>query len=263
MRWTDEMRIDTPEQIGLDLELAGLGSRFVAWFVDAVWKTLLSVVIGVVGLVLLALLSQVNPFEESAKLVGALLLGLLTAVSLGYGVYFEARWNGQTPGKWFAHVRVVRLGGAPVDVVAALVRNALAAVDYLPAFHLLGATLVLLTANRQRLGDLAAGTVVVRERHAGDAPDAGEELIEDAAPDVRFKPGELAALAPTDRAVIRSFLQRYRDMDRKGRERLGVRMAAGYCRKTGYPGRPPEDGAEARAFLAALLRDLDQYRRHG
>ncbi len=263
MRWTDEMRIDTPEQIGLDLELAGLGSRFVAWFVDAVWKALLSVVIGVVGLVILALLSRANPFEESAPLVLALVLGLITTVSLGYGVYFEARWNGQTPGKWFAHVRVVRLGGAPVDVVAALVRNALAAVDYLPAFHLLGAVLVLTTANRQRLGDLAAGTVVVRERHAGDAPDSGDELIEGAAADVRFKPAELAALEPTDRAVIRSFLQRYDDMDRRGRERLARRMAAGYRRKTGHAGRPPEDDDEARAFLAALLRDLEQYRRHG
>jgi uncharacterized RDD family membrane protein YckC len=263
MRWTDEMRIDTPELIGLDLELAGLGSRFVAWFVDGLVKSLLSFTVITLGLVLLALVASANPFDGSVMLVLALILGIHAAVSLGYGVYFEARWNGQTPGKMFARIRVVRLGGAPVDAVAALVRNALAVVDYLPTLHILGATFILLTANRQRLGDLAAGTVVVRERYAGDAPDAGEELLEHADPDVRFKPDELAALEPTDRTVIRSFLQRYHDMGRAGRERLGVRMAAGYCRKTGYPGRPPEDGGEARAFLAALLRDLEQYRRHG
>lgn len=262
MRWTDEMRIDTPEQIGLDLELAGLGSRFVAWFIDAVWKSLLSLAVVTLGLVLLTLVGGANPFEGSSKLVLALVIAILSAVWLGYGVYFEARWNGQTPGKWFARIRVVRLGGAPVDVVAAAVRNALAVVDSLPSFHLLGATVILLTANRQRLGDLAAGTVVVRERYAGDAPDSGDELLEIAAPDLRFKPAELAALEPGDRAVIRSFLQRYREMEPDGRERLAVRMAANFQRKTGSAGRPPEDGYEARVFLASLLRDLEQYRRH-
>ncbi|QDU22872.1 RDD family protein [Urbifossiella limnaea] len=263
MRWTDEMRVDTPEQIGLDFELAGLGSRLVAAFVDGVLKVLLGFVVGTLGLVLVALLTTASPFDGSPTLVVALIAGFFTALSLGYGVYFEARWNGQTPGKWFAHVRVVRLGGGPVDATAAAVRNALALVDQLPIFYVLGATLVLLTTNRQRLGDLAAGTVVIRERYAADAPDSAEELLEYATADVAFTPAQLATLAPDDRAVIRAFLQRYPDMDRAGRERLAVRMAARFHRTTGYAAaRPPDDG-EARAFLASLLRDLEQYRRHG
>lgn len=263
MRWTDEMRVDTPEQIGLDFELAGLGSRFVAWFIDVVWIVLLFVVGITAGFMLIVVLSGANPFEESGLLVGALLVAGYYAVSLGYGVYFEARWNGQTPGKWFAHVRVVRLGGGPIDAAAAAIRNALCAVDSLPIFYILGATLVLLTGNRQRLGDLAAGTVVIRERYAGDAPEDSDELLDYATAEVAFTPAQLAALAPGDRAVIRAFLQRFPDMERDGRERLAVRMAARFHRTTGYAGRPPDDGYDARAFLASLLRDLEQYRRHG
>ncbi|MBN9521422.1 RDD family protein [bacterium] len=264
MRWADEMRIDTPEQIGLDLELAGLGSRFVAQMVDWVWKVLLSLVLGMIGAIVFALLGAANPFESPSKVLAAVLVTLLYLVWLGYGVYFEVRWNGQTPGKRFAHIRVVRLGGAPVDAVSAGVRNLLAAGDFLPSFFLLGSTLILLTANRQRLGDLAAGTIVVRERWAGEGPESEDELFKDAPPEIAFTPAQLAALDPTDRAVIRSLLQRLPGMERAGRERLAVRMAARFHRKTGFTAvPPPAEGGDARAFLASLLRDLDQFVRHG
>lgn len=264
MRWADEMRIDTPEQIGLDLELAGLGSRFVAKTVDWFWKALLSLVLLAIGLFVLALAGGANPFENPSKVLIAVLVALAYLVWLGYGVYFEARWNGQTPGKRFAHIRVIRLGGAPVDAVAAAVRNLLGGADFLPGFYFLGATLILLTANRQRLGDMAAGTVVVRERWAGEAPESEDELLKHASPEVAFTPGQLAGLAPADRVVIRSLLQRFPGMDRAGREQLAVRMAASFHRKTGFAAAPPPaDGHDARAFLASLLRDLTQYLRHG
>jgi uncharacterized RDD family membrane protein YckC len=256
------MRIDTPEQIGLDLELAGLGSRFVAQVVDWVWKCLLAFFAGGLGLIILALFNA-KPVDQPSKFLVAVVVAVIYLLMLGYGVYFEARWNGQTPGKRFARIRVVRQGGAPVDGVAAGVRNLLAVADFLPAGLLLGAVLILLTPNRQRLGDLAAGTIVVRERSVGPGPEEEDELIEFASAEVVFTPTQLDGLVPADRAVIRSFLQRYREMDRAGGDRLGVKMAAVFRRKTGYTAhRPPADGDEARVFLASLLRDYEQYRRH-
>lgn len=263
MRWSDEMRIETPEQIGLDLELAGLGSRFVAQVIDWVCKGVLSLFLVAVGVILSGLAGAANPFDNPSKVLVAVVVALLYLVWLAYGVYFEARWNGQTPGKWFAHVRVVKAGGGPCDPVAAGVRNLLAVADSLPAGLLLGAVLILLTPNRQRLGDLAAGTVVVRERHAGAGPESADELVEHASDEVVFTPAQLAAVAPADRVLIRSFLQRFLDMDPAGRDRLGVRMAAGFHVKTGYTAHAtPTNGDEARVFLASLLRDYDAFRRH-
>src|SRR5436190_675148 len=167
MRWMDEMRIETPEQIGVDLELAGLGTRFLAQVIDWFWKVLLSFALVLVGGLLYGLLMQVDPVANASTMTTALVVGVLYVLWLGYGIYFELRWNGQTPGKRVVGIRAVQQNGAPLDARAACVRNLLAIADFLPALQLLGAIMILLTTNRQRLGDLAAGTVVIRERAAG------------------------------------------------------------------------------------------------
>jgi uncharacterized RDD family membrane protein YckC len=257
------MRIETPEQIGVDLELAGLGSRFLAQLADWFWKILLSLVLLGIGLLFMVLAGATNPFENASPLFIASIVTALYLVWLGYGIFFELRWNGQTPGKQSAQIRVIRQGGAPIDVQAAAVRNLLAVADFLPAFHMLGALLILLTPNRQRLGDLAAGTIVVRERVVRTGPDEVEHLIEHASEEFAFTAEQLAAVVPSDIAIIRSFLQRYKSMDRPSRERLGLEIAERLQRKTGSsPGDDLLDGGAARTYLASLLRDWEQYRRH-
>jgi uncharacterized RDD family membrane protein YckC len=263
MRFSDEMRIETPEQIGVDLELAGLGSRFVAQMIDWLWKFVFTMLLVVVGSITMGLLGDGKMLEHPTMLAAALVVSIIYVLWLGAGIYFEVRWNGQTPGKRFAGIRVIRIGGAPLDAQAACVRNLLAVADFLPTFHLLGAILILLTTNRQRLGDLAAGTIVIRERSAGVSPEFGDELTAHASDAVRFTPTQLSALAPTDRAIIRSFLQRYNAMNRDGRERLALKMADNIVRKTGFVLQVDfQDGEEARVFLASLLRDLEEYHRH-
>jgi hypothetical protein len=105
---------------------------------------------------------------------------------------------------------------------------------------------------------------VVRERVAAAGPDTGDELTEFASDEYSFTPTQLDALDASDRAVLRSFLQRFRGMDRRGRERLALKMADTYARKTNYPlAEPIEDDDEAIVFLASLFRDLEEFRRHG
>ncbi|OWK42239.1 RDD family protein [Fimbriiglobus ruber] len=263
MRWADEMRIETPEQIGVDLELSGLGSRFVAQIIDWFWKILFTLLLALVCGVAASLLGKVDLPDDPSVLLISVAVSLIYILWLGAGIYCETMWNGQTPGKRFAGIRVIRQGGGPIDARSACVRNFLAVADFLPGFYLLGALLILLTSNRQRLGDLAAGTIVVRERSAGAAPDEDEHLMAHASDAFRFSPTHLKALAPGDRAIIRSFLQRYEGMDPDGRNRLVFRMADGFVQKTGYvPTIDIDDSHTARAFLASLLRDLDELRRH-
>ena len=108
----DEVAIETPEQIDLAVEPAGLGSRFVAWVLDWVCKGLAILSLGLVALVFAALLQgDVDGWFEGYYL--GLLLLVVAALVMAYDVYFEVRHNGQTPGKKHAGIRVIRLGGAP------------------------------------------------------------------------------------------------------------------------------------------------------
>jgi uncharacterized RDD family membrane protein YckC len=257
------MRIETPEQIGVDLELAGLGSRFVAQFVDWCIKLVITIVLVLIGAFLL--MPRGQEVENLSPIVAASVISVLYLLWLGYGVYFEVRRNGQTPGKRFARIRVVKQHGGALDARAGFIRNLLAIADFLPAFNLNGALLILLTANRQRLGDLAAGTVVIRERlaGAGELPEETDELLEWASDDYAFSATHLAALTPDDRQIIRSYLQRYRSLNPNGREKLGFKLVDGYVEKMSYPlRREVVDAADAREFLASLLRDYQEHLRH-
>ena len=264
MQWTDDLRIETPEQIDVSLELAGLGSRFVARVLDWLIKLGLAAVVGVLGAVIVGLLG----FTAGAKNVSVYVLTFLVAIFyaffLGYDIYFEVRHNGQSPGKRRAGIRVIREGGAPLDFRSACVRNLLGAADFLPAFYFLGGLLVLLTERNQRLGDLAAGTLVVRERALEAPADVAQEVDRLASPDFAFTSDQLAACFPDGRHILRSFFQRYHQLDDGPRNQLARRLAEEFLRKTSYRlDTPVLDGRRAEVFLASLHRDLEKLARHG
>jgi len=262
MQWTDDFRIETPEQIEVSLELAGLGSRFVARIVDWLIKWGIVMVVGLLGGLVLGLLGGAGA-KWSFILLGYLGV-LFYAFFLGYDIYFEVRSNGQTPGKKHAGIRVIREGGAPLDFRSACVRNLLGAADFLPAFYFLGGLLVLLTERNQRLGDLAAGTLVVRERALEAPADVAQEVDRLASPDFAFTSDQLAACFPDGRHILRSFFQRYHQLDDGPRNQLARRLAEEFLRKTSYRlDTPVLDGRRAEVFLASLHRDLEKLARHG
>jgi uncharacterized RDD family membrane protein YckC len=264
MQWTDELRLETPEQIDVNLELAGLGSRFVAQFVDWMLKLLFSGLLVIAVIIAAGLLGYSQQIEHATVFVQALAVAALYLLWLGYDIYYEAVHNGQTPGKRHAEIRVIRDGGAPLDFQAAAVRNLLGLADLLPAFYILGAVLILFTPRRQRLGDLAAGTIVVRER-ALTAPGETAEAVKRLATDeYAFTARHLAGCTPNDRHVLRSFLQRLDTLTGKSRDRLALQLAKTFLQKTGYePAQPILTGDRAAAFLASLFRDLDEHARRG
>ena len=258
----DEVSIETPEQIELMLEPAGLGARTVAWVVDALLKGLVLLGLALLGL-LFAGLTGADVGDWLSGYYLALLLAAAAGVLMAYDVYFEVRHNGQTPGKRHQGIRVMREGGGPVDFRSACLRWLLAVVDFLPMLYLLGATLILLSRRRQRLGDLAAGTLVIRERTAA-VPDYERIVNRLATEEDVFTPQELASCTAGDRQVLRSFFHRYEEMQTRARRDLAVRLADLFIGKTGH--QLPDAiivGHRAEQYLAALYRDLETQRRHG
>ncbi|MCU1452273.1 MAG: hypothetical protein JWN46_419, partial [Acidimicrobiales bacterium] len=148
MELDDRLRLSTPEGIDLDLIVVGLGSRFVAYLIDFAIQIGLMILLGVlVGLGNLGL---------AGLLVGAFL------VVIASPVLFETFGNGRTPGKRITGLQVVTLDGRPVTFMASVIRNALRVIDALPGPYTVGIVAILASRYHQRVGDLAAGTVVVR-----------------------------------------------------------------------------------------------------
>ena len=145
MQWSDEVKIETPELVEVSLEVAGLGSRFVARLVDWLVKWGILAVLALLVLAILMLMGVAEGLSIVPPLLGALIVGLFYAFLLGFDIYYEVRHNGQTPGKKFAGIRALREGGGPLDFQSACIRNLLGLVDFLPVFYLLGGLLVLLT----------------------------------------------------------------------------------------------------------------------
>lgn len=169
-----EVLITTPENIALEYELAGLGTRFVANAVDTLLQVLLIgalvlvfflIGFGVISLSVWAHHPAIAAFlRHLAEFATAGLIILVFVIFWGYYIYFELRWNGQTPGKRLMGLRVMREGGYPVNAYGAAARNLLRVVDFLPIFPVLGVICVMCTSNYQRLGDLVGGTIVVKQR---------------------------------------------------------------------------------------------------
>jgi uncharacterized RDD family membrane protein YckC len=264
MQGPDEVRIETPEQIELALEPAGLGSRFVACVVDTLtWAGILFVLI-LVGAIILASVGGLPAGGWIMGVLGALLGLLVYGFILTYDIVFELRWTGQTPGKRVAGIRVMRQGGGPIDFRSSCIRNLLRPVDWLPAFYLLGALVAAVSRRRQRLGDLAAGTLVIRERIVAMPEDLAKMIEDFASDEFTFGPEHVAACEPGDRHVLRSYFARYGDMDPRARDKLARRLARMFCSKTGYqPPQPLTTARTSETFLASLYRDLDQWAKHG
>jgi len=215
--YEDRISIPTPEGVELELVLAGVGSRLVATLADALVKA------GV--LIALWLVAGAAGGDDSG---GFVVLGVIVAsflVWFGYDVVFETLASGRTPGKRWAGLRVVRLGGEPVGFLASAVRNLLRLVDMQPGFlYAVGAGCVLFTARNQRLGDLAAGTLVVRERRA-PLPVAPRPARPDFAVADRYAAWDVSSITPFELVTVRRFLERRWQLDPAARARIGWELA--------------------------------------
>jgi len=208
-----------PERVSLEYGIAGVGSRGGASIVDTTIQLVALVVLGL-GLVGLTALS-------GGTVAGSVILALavlgLFVVSSGYYILFEILWNGQTPGKRLVGLRVIRESGYPLRPVDAAIRNVVRIVDWLPIGYGIGVLVMLLNSRAKRLGDFAAGTIVVREGSFRPITISGET------------PAKSFTLSAADATLVRDFLIRRASMDSQARSQLAHRLAVALSQRYAIP----------------------------
>jgi uncharacterized membrane protein SpoIIM required for sporulation/uncharacterized RDD family membrane protein YckC len=162
------VEVETPEHVAVSYALAGPGSRFAAFLIDS---AILTGVLLALLLVFVLLVRSGLPLPVLPVTLAIVLLSMF-AVVWGYFVYFEGFRDGQTPGKKKVGLRVVHEGGFPLTARGAVIRNLLRIIDIQPMpSWVVGGAFIVLHPRAQRLGDMAAGTIVVREVRAASLPE--------------------------------------------------------------------------------------------
>src|SRR5262249_24442198 len=177
----------------------------------------------ILGLALLAYLGDSFPIPAESKnvafyyLLGAGIL-LVLLIQFGYSIFFEGMWRGQTPGKRLAQIRVVEQNGQPVSWTSVIIRNLIRVVDV--GLALIGLVVILIDKNERRLGDLAAGTLVIRERLPGRA--ASLITLKATEPSETFV--DVGRLSPVEYDLVLSFLERRERLSRSYRALLAQKL---------------------------------------
>ena len=227
MRFFNRITFQTPESVELEFTLAGIGNRALALLIDytILIVTLLLFVLAW-SVLSTQLLNFVEDFFTNGKSLGVWLLAIFFiiafAIYISYFVFFETLWFGQTPGKRFAKIRVVRDDGRLIGLQQATLRALLRPFD---ETLFIGAFLIMLGRREKRLGDLAAGTIVIQAQTptasatltiSEQAKVLNQQLLEIA---------DLSQLLPDDFAVIREYLQRRGAMSLKAKASLSLKLA--------------------------------------
>lgn len=240
-----EIAVAGAENIGLNLALAGLGNRMLAFLIDFAIQSVFS--LGLLVAVLFAGLSLGSETFTSVAL-GVTLLAIFV-IQWGYFIIFELIWHGQTPGKRLMRIKVVREDGRPVGFMVSLLRNIMRAVDMLPTGYATGIISIFINGKEKRLGDLVAGTIVVKApRTAFPVPPVNTLPCSGLSGPVPWQL-EMSAhhLSVAEIELLREYLERRNALDPVSRERLGRELSARLARCFGLE--PP---AEAERFLEYL-----------
>jgi uncharacterized RDD family membrane protein YckC len=287
----DQLNIDTPELVDIEMPLAGIGSRFIAILVDYLICGFAFFILFLLALIVIPAFSIFG--RISANWAIGITLLIVFVMHWGYFALFEAFSNGRTPGKRVAKIRVIHQSGRGINFVEALARNLLRYADGLPSFYAVGVLVIFLTRRNQRLGDMVAGTLVVRDREV-DSPHWGESASRtftaptliansprppadsslaspgpwadsradswDRPPHLRvvLPAPALAKLAGSDLVVLESFFGRRLDMDLATRAALASRIASALCAKSGLA--IPQD-TSVETFLEAVAHQFREQAR--
>lgn len=223
----DRVTISTPEGVDLDVVVAGIGSRFMARLLDTL----------VQGGVIIALAIALGTTRAFSSGIGVALFALVVfGVVFLYDIVYEIVGNGATIGKRACGLRVVMTDGGPETATASVVRNVVRLVDFLPVLYGIGLVSMLATTHSQRLGDLAGGTYVVRERHGDRQVTDTHGAARITVPLADVSHWDVSAVTPEEIEVVRQFLVRRLTIPPEVRYRMAVELAVRLAPKiTGLP----------------------------
>lgn len=231
--------IETPERVPLAFALASIGNRFLAAAIDHFIQYFSIGVVVYIFLTAAGFGSELGIVEEvqneMPKWTIAIMIFVLFLLFTGYFIFFEWLWDGQTPGKRLLKLRVIRDDGRPITLWEAIARNLLRVFDAAPGFFVpiysVGLIVIFLSGRDQRVGDIFAGTVVIRER-SDEAPTFAETFsnpVADAAfrrvqPRTDFV-ANVTSLTSPEIEVVESFLRRRWDLTERQRLWMAWRIA--------------------------------------
>jgi uncharacterized RDD family membrane protein YckC len=249
---SDKLTIDTPEQTALEYPIAGLGSRFLALLADTAIQIVLAIFAVIVGTFIGIGLAKV--WGLGPQWVVAIIVICLFLLNSGYFALFETFWNGQTPGKRYAQIRVIKDDGRPIGAYEAIVRNAVRLVDALPGMYGVGLISIFLSRQSKRLGDYVAGTVVVHEKTLeGVRPYVATTNIDESLPAI-----DVSKVALEEVQLIEAFLNRRDNLEPAVRTTMALQIANRLARKMevqvhGWP--------RTERFLEAVMEQCRQSER--
>lgn len=255
--------ISTPENVDLHLELAGIGNRVLATMIDTMISWTAIVCIALAFILLGFLLDQLHilSLPQNALLGFASMVAILVAfaINFGYHIFFEGVWHGQTPGKKIARIRVIEANGQPVGWAAVCIRNLVRLLD--TGLLLIGLLVMLIDRNERRLGDLAAGTLVIRERTT-DLTTGDIVLITNAEADSLL---DIGRVTPEEYDLLARFLKRRKTLSPTHRPVVSKRLETYFREKLNETDTPMDsstkgDNAEAfleKVFLSYQARGLE------
>jgi uncharacterized RDD family membrane protein YckC len=270
----ESLIIETPERVPLAFALASIGNRFLAVAIDHFIQFFLIFTIGYLMYALAGIGADDSSFEmiasEMPKWTVAILIILASLVFSGYFIFFEWIWSGQTPGKKLMKLRVIREDGRPVTLWESVARNLLRIVDAIPGFvvpiYSVGLITVFLSRRDQRIGDMFAGTVVIRER-SDEAPTFEETFTTDRLSDSAFRrvfqpspfKADMSGLTDGEMEVVENFLRRRFELSDRQRLWMAWRVALPimFKIKPSYE----KDDFNYEAFLEELLHRYNSRKR--
>ncbi|HKV95265.1 MAG TPA: RDD family protein [Candidatus Angelobacter sp.] len=243
---SDKLIIDTPEQVHLEFVLAGIGSRFMAAFLDVLIELALYAL-----LVIISLSLGFSGFFNANRSIWwtALVTLAIFCINWGYYAIFEAIWKGQTPGKRWAGIRVIKDSGRPINAFEAISRNLIRAIDFFPGFYGVGVVTMLLNSKNRRLGDYVAGTIVVHE-----TSDRESSLFFNTPTRTDFTLHQAAGLTLQEAELIETFLARRLEIPPEVRRFNAQRITEMISARLNIPpeSRPPDN----ETFLELMVREF-------
>jgi uncharacterized RDD family membrane protein YckC len=249
----EQLEIGTPEQIALELPLAGIGSRFLALAIDTLIQVALYILTAIVFVIMLPL--GFSMFNFLPRLIGpALAIFILFAIYWGYFAIFEILWKGQTPGKRFAGIRVIKESGRPINAFEAVGRNLMRAVDVLPGIYGVGLVCMMLNRQSRRLGDFVAGTVVVHEKPSEDVRPSWNTSTESSS-----STPALGQMTAEELVLIETYLSRRWELDPEVRLRTAIQIADRIKAKTGWESQDRQHVDDFLEEAARKIRDSGRF----
>jgi len=274
--WDEELSVLSTENVNFAVGTAGLGSRFVAVFIDLVIQIVVCLGFVIFGLRYMDMVTTVYGSKSwLAYLTMAVIVLGLFLIFYAYFFLFEWLWHGLTPGKRMVGLRVLQANGLPATFWQVLVRNIVRIVDFMPLMYGVGAIAVVFNDENRRLGDQAAGTVVARERREEAANKvldirAAADAFLAASHHLDKQPQTAAAASATTRSesvamrvriptedyeIARDFLLRRKTLQPSARTRLANIMAKRLSQLIDLPV-PPETQSES--FLEYVVKNYEK-----